>query len=68
MAIRLRALETTKEDIIRVAEKYIMSQIQAKQTSRAVFGSQSVDSAEMEKDGWSVHNPIDFVSFDYFKQ
>ena len=37
--LRLRALETTQADLVRVAEKYILSQMDANNTSRVVFGS-----------------------------
>lgn len=66
MNLRLRALETRKEDLVYVAEKYMMSQIERNQTSRVVFGSQSADFTAMEREGWSIFNPIDFLSYKYF--
>lgn len=37
--LRLCALETTQADLVRVAEKYMLSQMEGQRTSRAVFGS-----------------------------
>lgn len=40
LRLRLRALEVTKDDLIYVAEKYMMNSIENDKTSRVVFGSQ----------------------------
>ena len=68
MRLRLRALEVRKEDIIYVAEKYIMNAMEHNKTSRVVFGSQNADFTSLEKSGWSIYNPIDFLSYSYFDQ
>ena len=68
MRLRLRALEVRKEDIIYVAEKYIMNAMEHNKTSRVVFGSQNADFSSLEKNGWSIYNPIDFLSYSYFDQ
>ena len=49
-----------------VAQKYIMNAIEGDRTSRVVFGSQNAKFTELERDGWSVFNPIDFLSYSYF--
>lgn len=36
-------------------------------TSRVVFGSQGGEDA-LSRDGWSVHNPMDFLSNSYFEK
>lgn len=43
MRLRLKALEVSKEDIVFVAQKYLVSAIEKNQTSRVVFGSQTAD-------------------------
>ena len=68
MKLRLRALEVRKEDLIYVAEKYLMSAFEKNKTSRVVFGSQNADFASLEKSGWNIFNPIDFLSYTYFDQ
>jgi len=37
--LRLRALDITKEDLVFVANKYMMNAVEQNQTSRVVFGS-----------------------------
>lgn len=64
--LRLRALEITKEDLVFVANKYMMNAVEQSQTSRVVFGSQSADFTQLEKNGWNIFNPIDFLSYKYF--
>merc|ERR1712060_97351 len=66
MKLRLRALEVRKEDLVYVAEKYMMTNIEQNRTSRVVFGSQSADFSTLENDGWNIFNPIDFLSYSYF--
>jgi len=39
MKLRLRALDVTREDVVAVAEKYLMKAIENGHTSRVVFGS-----------------------------
>lgn len=68
MKLRLRALDVTREDVVAVAEKYIMKAIENGHTSRVVFGSQQAPFSELEAKGWKVHNPIDFLSYKYFEQ
>lgn len=68
MRLRLRALEVRQEDLVYVAEKYIMSAIEKNKTSRVVFGSQNAEFSALENDGWSIYNPIDFLSYKYFEQ
>jgi uncharacterized protein YukJ len=68
MKLRLRALDLSREDVAAVAEKYIMKAIEGGNTSRVVFGSQSAPFDELESKGWSVFNPIDFLSYKYFEQ
>ncbi len=68
MKLRLRALDLTREDLSAVAEKYLMKAIEEGKTSRVVFGSQQAPLAELESKGWSVFNPIDFLSYKYFDQ
>ena len=69
MKLRLRALEVSKQDITRVAEKYMVKAIEEGKTSRVVFGSQHANLEDLQtKKGWTVHNPIDFLSYSYFDQ
>jgi Zn-dependent M16 (insulinase) family peptidase len=67
MKLRLRAMDVTKEDLVHVAEKYLMSSIEQGKTSRVVFGSQNATFSELEKNNWSIFNPIDFLSYKYFE-
>ena len=66
MQLRLRALEVSKDDLVYVAQKYLMGAIESDSTSRVVFGSQQTNFEPLEKDGWSIYNPIDFLSHKYF--
>ena len=66
MRLRLKALEVSKEDLVFVAEKYLMSAIEKGETSRVVFGSQNADFTHLQASGWNIHNPIDFLSYSYF--
>lgn len=68
MVLRLKALEVSKEDLVFVANKYLMNAIEKNETSRVVFGSQTADFGSLEKEGWSIFNPIDFLSHSYFDQ
>ena len=68
MKLRVRALETSKEDVVFVAQKYLMNAIENDRTSRVVFGSQAAKFQSLETDGWNVFNPIDFLSYKYFDQ
>ena len=68
MKLRLRALDVTREDVVAVAEKYLMKAIENGHTSRVVFGSQSAPLKELDEKGWSIFNPIDFLSYKYFEQ
>ena len=69
MELRLRALEVSQDDLVYVAEKYLMSQIEENKTSRVVFGSQNNgEFSKLESDGWNIFNPIDFLSYKYFDQ
>ena len=68
MMLRLRALDCTKDDMVYVANKYMMSALEQDTTSRVVFGSQSSDFGPLEVDGWNISNPIDFLSYKYFDQ
>ena len=43
-----------------------MSAIENGQTSRVVFGSQTANIEELSTSGWSVHNPMEFLSTSYF--
>lgn len=52
MRLRLKALEVSKEDLVFVAEKYLMGAIEKNQTSRVVFGSQGADFKTLEESGW----------------
>jgi hypothetical protein len=66
LKLRLRALEVTKDELVHLAEKYMMSQIEANRTSRVVFGSQNANFVPLEQEGWNIFNPIDFLSYKYF--
>lgn len=66
MHLRLRALEVRKEDLVYVAEKYLMAAIEQDKTSRVTFGSQQANTSELEQNGWNVFNPIEFLSYRYF--
>lgn len=68
MKLRVRALELTREDIVGVAEKYLMKAIEDGKTSRVVFGSQNAPLTDLEQKGWNIFNPIDFLSYKYFDQ
>lgn len=68
MELRLRALEVTKDDLVHVAQKYMMNAIEEDKTSRVVFGSQNAEFGALEKEGWNIFNPIDFLSYKYFDQ
>ena len=68
MNLRLRALDVSKDDLIYVAEKYMMANIEENKTSRVVFGSQNAQFTALENDGWNIFNPIDFLSYKYFDQ
>ena len=41
MKLRLAVLDLGPDDVVRVAEKYLMSAIEQGKTSRVVFGSQN---------------------------
>ena len=43
MQLRLRALEVSKDDLVYVAQKYLMGAIESDSTSRVVFGSQQTN-------------------------
>jgi hypothetical protein len=43
----------------------MMEAIEGGKTSRVVFGSQS-QGEDLVREGWSVHNPMDFLSTTYF--
>ena len=58
----------TREDLVAVTEKYLVKAIEAGKTSRVVFGSQGANLSDLETKGWSVFNPIDFLSYKYFEQ
>jgi presequence protease len=66
MKLRLLALDVSKENICFVAQRYMMEAIEQGKTSRVVFGSQNADFDVLEKSGWSIFNPIDFLSHSYF--
>ena len=66
LKLRLRALEVTRKDLMRVAEKYMMTAVEEEATSRVVFGSQNAKFDALEKEGWNIYNPIDFLSYKYF--
>lgn len=66
--LRLRALNCSKKDIQIFADKYLVSAIEKGETSRVVFGTQSLGIDELTADGWSVHNPMDFLSNTYFER
>ena len=66
LKLRLRALEITKQDVIHIAEKYMMKAIEEETTSRVVFGSQNAKFDSLESEGWNIYNPIDFLSYKYF--
>lgn len=71
LKLRLRALDCSASDLQEFARKYLMSAIESGHTSRVVFGSQSrqEDSGGMDelgRDGWSIHNPMEFLSNSYF--
>ena len=68
MKLRLRAMDLTREDVAAVAENYLMKAVEGGKTSRVVFGSQQAPFEELEGKGWSVFNPIDFLSYQYFEQ
>lgn len=61
-------LDLTREDLVAVAEKYLIKAIEGGKTSRVVFGSQNADFNGLETQGWRVQNPIDFLSYSYFDQ
>ena len=68
LKLRLAALEARKEDLVFVAEKYLMSAIEKGTTSRVVFGSQNAKFDQLSSQGWDIFNPIDFLSYSYFDQ
>jgi presequence protease len=68
MRLRLKALEISRDDLVFVAQKYLMNSIEHNKTSRVVFGSQSADFKTLEDGGWNIFNPIDFLSYSYFDQ
>ena len=45
-----------------------MNAIENGQTSRVVFGSQTVELNDLTNAGWSVHSPMDFLSNSYFER
>ena len=47
MKLRLRALDLTREDLVAVAEKYLIKAIENGRTSRVVFGSQQAPFDEL---------------------
>ena len=48
MQLRLKALEVSKDDLVRVASKYLVDAMENQRTSRVVFGSQSADFGDLE--------------------
>ena len=66
MLLRIRALEVNKEDLVYVANKYLMDAFEKEKTSRVVFGNQNADFKHLESKGWNILNPIDFLSYSYF--
>lgn len=66
LKLRLRALEVSKDDLVHLAQKYMVTAIEANQTSRVVFGSQTANFGPLEEEGWNIFNPIDFLSYKYF--
>lgn len=61
-------MDLTREDLVGVAEKYLVNAFEKGETSRVVFGSQSEDFPGLEGQGWKVQNPIDFLSYSYFEK
>ena len=68
LKLRLRALDCTKQDLQHFAQKYLLSAIENGETSRVVFGQQTANVDELSRDGWSVHNPMQFLSSSYFER
>ena len=68
LALRARALDVTREDVMRIAERYMMTNMEEQTTSRVVFGSQQAKFDALEREGWQIFNPIDFLSYQYFDQ
>jgi len=66
--LRLTALDVKSQDLNEVARKYMLSAVESGKTSRVVFGSQTADFDALQKDKWSVHNPMEFTEFDYFNK
>ena len=66
MRLRIKALEVGREQLVYVAEKYLMDAFENNRTSRVVFGSQNADFKRLEESQWNVFNPIDFLSYKYF--
>lgn len=51
-----------------MAEKHLMSQIEAGKTNRVVFGNQNENLEALAEKKWNIFNPIDFLSYKYFDE
>lgn len=56
---RLQLLNVKREDLIEVAEKYILKDLKEGNASRATFGHYQKDLKELEEKGWKVHNLVE---------
>lgn len=68
--MRLRALDCSKTDIQQFVQKYMMSAVESGETSRVVFGAQADEERlnDFVSDGWSVYEPMDFLSSKMFEK
>lgn len=53
---RLKCLEVNKNDIIRVAEKYLLNPLLENKSSKVIFGSNDNDLNDLKEKNWNVIN------------
>lgn len=58
---RERLLATSKEQVVRCANDYLLTPLSKGLTSKVIFGTEEVDKAELRKLGWMVARPIDIL-------
>lgn len=60
--IRKGILKVGKDDVARLANKYLLDPLQKGLSSKVVFGSDEVSKTELKDAGWVVQAPIEVLS------
>jgi Zn-dependent M16 (insulinase) family peptidase len=65
---RLRILNVSKEDIVDIANKYFIPQLENGETSRVIFGNVKGIEEELANNQWLLKEPFNFISEKYFQE